>query len=127
LRTPAGWRFGRFRLLLRPAEPFDQDAAPLAVGHQAGPFVGPFLVCNLQVVPAGAAIGAMQRGIVLTPGMAAARAAVRFFRLLIPFAERARPARHGGGTPPLPAVGFAKRPVILAVANRSARAAAVVA
>src|SRR6266849_4007017 len=62
------------RLLL--AEALDQHGAALAVGHEAGALLAgrlrPVLVAPAAIMPA-------QRGVVLPPRIAAARAAGRFF------------------------------------------------
>jgi len=76
--------FGRLWLFLFGTEPLHQDAAALAVGHKAGALVRPRLVRDLEVIPPGTAIGSAQGGIVLAPGMAAARTAGRLFGALAP-------------------------------------------
>src|SRR5260370_10210421 len=82
-RAPLGRCFCRLPLFLFRAEPLYQDAATLAVGHEAGALVRPRFVRDLEVIAPGAAIGSAQRRIVLAPGMAAARTAGRLFGALI--------------------------------------------
>src|SRR5258707_6204992 len=90
---------GGFRLLLFRAEPLHQDAAALFVGQQAGALVGPHLVRDLEFLTPRASIGSAQGGIVLTPGMTAARATGRLFGAVVALAA-----------------GFAVRPAIVTVA-----------
>jgi len=73
------------------AEPLDQDAATLPVGHKAGALVRPRFVRNLEIVAPRSAIGTAQRRVVLTPGMAAARAGGRLFGASASFAPAGRP------------------------------------
>src|SRR5260370_41706232 len=94
-RAPAGRCFCRLRLFLFRAEPLQQDAATLAVGHKAGALVRPRLVRDLEVIAPGAAIGSAQGRIVLAPGIAAARAPGRLFRAFVALAPRSEERRVG--------------------------------
>jgi hypothetical protein len=68
------------------AEPLYENAATLPVGHKARALVRPVLVRNLEVVTPGAPIGSAKRGIVLAPGMAAARTTGRLLGAFVALA-----------------------------------------
>src|SRR5260370_9476708 len=90
--------FWRLRLFLFGTEPLHQDAATLAVGHEAGALVRSRFIRGLEVITPGAAIGSAQGRIVLAPGMAAARAAGRLFGARVALAP---PRRSGVVAVPL--------------------------